>query len=155
MTRQQIITELKKFFDIRELVCNHTYQKFGAEVSWQFLDTEILHTLLVVRRDILKMGMVCNNYHVGGKYSERGLRCNICSIPKGKTLAGQIYLSAHPNGKGLDFTVMGMTAEQARRDIENHAILLPYTVRMEDAVSWLHIDCYDPMNGRKISRFKG
>lgn len=155
MERKAIIAALKPYFDIRELVCKHTSQKFGSEKSWQFLDTEILHTILIIRRDILKKGMVCNNYHSGGPYSERGLRCNICSIPKGKTTSGQIYLSSHCNGAGFDFTIMGMTAEEARQAIERNAHLLPYPVRLEDKVSWLHIDCYDSMNGKKVTRFQG
>lgn len=29
MSREEIIKELKKYFDIKELVCNHIYDKFG------------------------------------------------------------------------------------------------------------------------------
>lgn len=155
MSREQIIYLLKKnYFNIEELVCRHTFQKFG-EKAWQFLDTEILHTLLIVRRDILKKGMVCNNYHSGGGYTQRGLRCNVCQIPRDKTTTNSIYLSAHCNGAGFDFTVMGISAEEARQLIEKNAHLLPFPIRVEDKVNWLHIDCYDPMNGKKVTRFKG
>ena len=66
MTRQEIIRQLKRYFDIRELVCSHTYQKFGENVSWQFLDTEALHTLLRSSgHQILKCGMVINDYIFG------------------------------------------------------------------------------------------
>lgn len=132
MIREQIIEELKRFFDVRELVCPHTYAKWG-ERSWQFLDTDYLHALLVVRRDILKAAMTCN----GGKYTQRGLRCNICPEVKGKTA---VYLSAHILGKAGDFTVSGITAEQARQKIKACADLLPCNVRLEGGVSWLHLD---------------
>lgn len=153
MNRQQIIDALKKYFDVREFVCKHTYDKFG-EKSWQFLDTEILHTILVLRRDILKRGMICNNWHTGGQYTQRGLRCNICQLVKDKTLKNRIYLSSHCNGAGFDFTIIGMTAEEARKCIEQNSHLLPYPVRMEDRVNWLHIDCYDTMTGVKVTRFQ-
>lgn len=153
--RRQIISQLKKYFDVRELVCNHTYDKFGKDRSWQFLDTEILETILILRTQILKKGMVCNNYHNGGIYTQRGLRCNICQIPKDKTYSNQIYLSAHCNGAGFDFTVMDMTAEEARTKIKNMSGLLPYPVRIEKDVNWLHIDCFDALNGLKVTEFNG
>lgn len=134
MTRNEILTEIKKFFTIDELVCNHTKAKWG-EAAWQFLDTDFLHTLLIVRRDILQKPMYCNN-HNAGTY-QRGLRCNMCDLVRSK---GSVYLSSHVLGKAGDFTVVGMTAEQARMIIKNSAYKLPVNIRMEKGVSWLHID---------------
>lgn len=132
MTRDEIIRELHKFFQIRELVCPHTHSKWG-ERSWQFLDTAYLHNLLVIRRDILKVPMVCNH----GAQLQRGLRCNRCELVSQK---GAVYLSSHVLGKAGDFTVQGMTAQEARSLIRNNAHLLPYPLRMEGGVSWLHFD---------------
>ena len=39
-----------------------------------------------------------------------------------------------------DFTVRGLTAEEARNKIIQNAYLLPYPIRMEKNVTWLHID---------------
>ena len=72
MTRSEIINELRKYFDLDELVCSHTYAKWG-ERAWQFLDTDFLHALLIIRRDILQRPMYCNDYSAG--LSQRGLRC--------------------------------------------------------------------------------
>lgn len=155
MTRREIISELKKYFDVRELVCPHTFNKFGAETSWQFLDTEILHVLLVLRVDILKVPLTLNTYHVGGIYTQRGLRCNICKLVKDKTSRNEIYLTAHANGAGLDIIPQGMTAEQARKKIHAYKALLPYPVRLEKDVSWIHIDIYDYCNGNMINEFEG
>jgi hypothetical protein len=153
--RLKIIDALKTYFDIKDLVCPHTYRAFG-ERSWQFLDTEYLHCLLVIRRDILQTAMICNNWSkAGGQFSQRGLRCNICQLVKAKTDKDQIYLSAHVNGAGGDFDTKGMTAVQVRHKIEDNAQLLPYPVRMEEGVTWLHFDVYDYMNGRKVNYFKG
>jgi hypothetical protein len=43
-------------------------------------------------------------------------------------------------GKAGDFTVHGLTAQEARSRIRNNAHLLPYPLRMEAGVDWLHID---------------
>lgn len=132
MTRDEIIRELHKFFQIRELVCEHTHSKWG-ERAWQFLDTAFLHNLLVIRRDILQAPMVCNH----GSQLQRGLRCNRCGLVAQKDA---VYLSSHVLGKAGDFTVQGMTAQEARSRIRNSANLLPYPLRMEGGVTWLHID---------------
>lgn len=157
--RKDLIENLKQFFDIRELVCNHTYERF-KDLSWQFLDTEILQLLFVLRTNILKCPLVINNYHKGGSYTQRGLRCNICEIPRSNTLSKKLYLSAHCNGAAFDITPLfdGIEgnyerAERARNLIEKNKDALPFPCRLEGNVSWLHIDCYDPMNGRKVTIF--
>ena len=132
MNRETIIRELHKYFQISELVCDHVHSKWG-ERSWQFLDTNFLACLLVIRRDILQAPMTCN--HSGA--NQRGLRCNRCELVKEKKVA---YLSSHILGKAGDFTVKGMTAQEARSRIRNNAHLLPCTIRMEEGVSWLHFD---------------
>ena len=149
MTRNEILTELKQYFAIDELVCNHTLKKWG-ENAWQFLDTDYLYCLLVIRRDILKKPMFCNNHSVGTY--QRGMRCNMCPLVKGKTA---VYLSSHILGKAGDFTIQGMTAEQARQSIKNNAGLLPCNIRVEGGVTWLHFDVL-PQTGikQKVYEFK-
>ena len=130
--RDQVIRDLHKYFQIRELVCEHTYSKWG-ERSWQFLDTNYLACLLIIRRDILQLPMVCN--HDGA--NQRGLRCNRCELVREK---GSVYLSSHVLGKAGDFTVQGITAQEARHRIRDMAHLLPCPIRMEGGVNWLHFD---------------
>ena len=132
MSREQIIRELHRFFQVRELVCSHVFSKWG-ERSWQFLSTDYLHNLLVIRRDILQMPMVCN--HDGAE--QRGLRCNMCKMVKEKKAA---YLSIHILGRAGDFSVQGLTAQEARSRIRAMQNLLPYPISMEGGVNWLHID---------------
>lgn len=162
MTKAEIIKALKdnSLFDIKELVCPHTYARFG-ENSWLFLQTPLLHTLLVLRTKILNVPLHCNNwYKVGGKLSQRGLRCNLCEeVKKKHTDLNSIYLSPHVQGLAVDLTSPKMTAQQMRDIIKDHAGDLPYPVRIEqnedDKPSWLHIDCYDTAKGKKITTFKG
>lgn len=132
LDREQIIRELHKYFQIRELVCEHTHSEWG-ERAWQFLDTNYLACLLVIRRDILQQPMTCNH----DEATQRGLRCNLCQIVKDKD---KLYLSSHVLGKAGDFTVKGLTAQEARSRIRNNAHLLPCNIRMEGGVSWLHFD---------------
>lgn len=131
-TRDEIIRELHRYFQVRELVCDHTFSKWG-ERSWQFLDTDWLHCLLIIRRDILQAPMVCNT----DEARQRGLRCNRCELVRGKD---SVYLSSHILGKAGDFTVKGMTAQEARTRIKSNAHLLPCPIRMEGGVNWLHFD---------------
>ena len=131
-TRDERIRELHQYFQIRELVCEHTHSEWG-ERAWQFLDTNYLACLLVIRRDILQQPMTCNH----DEATQRGLRCNLCQIVKDKD---KLYLSSHVLGKAGDFTVKGLTAQEARSRIRNNAHLLPCPIRMESGVSWLHFD---------------
>ena len=131
-TRDELIRELHKYFQISELVCEHTHSKWG-ERAWQFLDTDYLRALLVIRRDILQVPMTCNHE---GAY-QRGLRCNMCELVKEKN---RNYLSSHILGKAGDFTCKGLTAQQARERIKANAQLLPCNIRLEDKVTWLHFD---------------
>ena len=132
MTRSEILNAIRPYFDVDELVCNHTFAKWGQN-SWQFLDTDFLHCLLIIRRDIIKRPMWCN----GSQKKQRGLRCNRCDMVKSKS---SVYLSAHCLGKAGDFTITGLSADKARDLIKANASLLPCPIRMEKGVSWLHFD---------------
>lgn len=146
MTRAETITQLRAFFDVSELVCSHTLARFG-ELSWQFFDTNTLHTLLVLRAEILRVPMTIN----AGDSTQRGLRCNICGIVKGQK---KQYLSAHLMGKGFDVVSNEMTAQEMRDKIFENADKLPVPIRIEDGVSWLHFDTFDPSNGKhKVTFF--
>ena len=147
-TRDEIIRELHKYFQIRELVCEHTHSKWG-ERAWQFLDTNYLACLLIIRRDILQLPMICNE----GGANQRGLRCNRCELVAEKS---SVYLSSHILGKAGDFTVQGITAQEARSRIRSMAHLLPCPIRMEGGVSWLHFDVL-PQYGitAKVYEFQG
>lgn len=145
MTRTETITQLRAFFDVSELVCPHTFARFG-ERSWQFLDTATLSTLLVLRSEILRVPMTINN----SESTQRGLRCNLCSIVKGQK---KQYLSAHLMGKGFDVVSNEMTAQEMRDKIFENADKLPVPIRIEDGVSWLHFDTFDPSNGKNKVTF--
>ena len=146
--RNAIIKALGRYFHIKELVCPHTYAKWG-EKAWQFLDTNLLHCLLILRETVIARPMYVN----GKTYTQRGLRCNMCDLVKGKT---GVYLSPHLMGKAIDFTIGGLTAEQGRRLIIAKADLFPCNIRLEDGVSWIHFDVQNQYgNNAKVYVFKG
>lgn len=148
LDREQIIRELHRFFQIRELVCAHTHSKWG-ERAWQFLDTNYLACLLIIRRDILQLPMICNE----GGANQRGLRCNRCELVAEKS---SVYLSSHILGKAGDFTVQGITAQEARSRIRSMAHLLPCPIRLEGGVSWLHFDVLSQYGiTAKVYEFQG
>lgn len=144
---------IKQYFDIEELVCPHVYRRFG-EGAWQFFDERLLETMLVIREKLGKPIYV-NNWQIGGNLSQRGLRCNVCILVKEKTDLEKVYMSAHLQGTGIDFDVKGMSDEEVRRWIEKNQILLPYAVRLEDAVNWVHLDLRNDGTKGKVIRFKG
>lgn len=143
--------KLQDYFSIKELACPHIYNKF-REYAWNFFDPRLLDTLLVIREAINKPIYV-NNYDMGGKYDERGYRCNICAIPKDKTRLEKLYMSAHCQGMAVDFDVKGMSAEEVRKWIKDNQILLPHPIRIETDVDWVHIDTRSD-GFRQITYFK-
>jgi len=143
--REDTIRELKQYFRIEELVCQHTVDRLGSN-AWDVLRTELLETLLVIRRDIIKRPMTVNNQ----TWHQRGFRCNWCDLVREKKGP---YLSSHCVGAAFDASCKDMTAEQMRSAIRAAAHLLPCNIRMEDGVDWLHVDIYD--KGQKVYMFRG
>lgn len=148
MNRLELVNRVRRYFKTSELVCPHTISRFGEVRSWQFLDTDALHVLLVLREDILKIPLICNT----ATHTQRGLRCNCCEIVKKKTQEGVQYLSAHILGKGFDLVSNEMTAADMRARIKRYKYLLPCNVRIEADVNWLHIDTID--TGDRVYEFR-
>jgi uncharacterized protein YcbK (DUF882 family) len=127
-----------KYFKLKELVCRHVYEKFG-EKAWSLLDPRLLQTLDIIK-EALDKPIYINNWSVQGALSQRGLRCILCKLVKDAFVKNTLYMSAHMEGQAVDFDVMGMTAEEVRKWIIEHQDILPYSIRLEDGVSWVHLD---------------
>lgn len=153
MNRNELISALKNNFNIKELVCQHCYNKFG-ERAWQFLSTELLSTLYTLRYIVFNKPIIINNWHNGGTFSQRGLRCNMCELVKSKK---QVYLSAHCLGKAIDFNVQGLTSKEVAQMIRALEYQFDYPIRLEkDTDGWTHIDVYQPVNSNSnLIEFKG
>ena len=148
MERKALVKAIRKYFDLEELVCDHTAARKDVN-PWNLLDSRYLECLLVIRRDILKRPMYGNDRN----HRQRGLRCNLCPLVHDSK---KIYQTQHLFGKAGDFTVVGMSAETARQLIVANADLLPYKIRLEANVGWLHIDVMDmEEHDEKVYVFNG
>ena len=142
--------QVSHFFDIKELVCPHVYERFDDE-AWNFLDERLLNTLYTIRL-YLDKPIIVNNWAKGGSYSQRGLRCNVCPLVKEKTSLEKVYVTAHLQGKAIDFHVPGLTSDEVRDFIVGIQRQLPYPIRIERGTQgWVHIDMrasefYDKIN---------
>lgn len=153
MERKDLIKEVQRYFSLRELVDEPTYKKYG-DFAWNFFDTRLLETLFVLRDKIIKQPMTINNWMTGGKFSQRGLRHNMSAEILKYTNQNKQYMSAHMLGAGCDFDAKGMTAAEVRSLIQAKASLLPHPVRLEDGVTWVHIDVYNDGSKEKVALFK-
>ena len=158
MERKEIIKRLKKYFSIEELVDHVTFNEHGAR-AWKFLDTNTLHAILIVREGLNK-SMTINNWKWNGRFSQRGLRTNICQIVRNKTAALRLYLSAHLFGKAFDFDVEGMSAEDVRTWIRKNEDLFPFKIRLEwkfaksgKTINWVHLDTFHEEKNPKVYLF--
>lgn len=153
MTRNELIDSLKNHFNIKELVCPHCYDKFNDK-SWQFLSTEILSVLYTLRYEIFKCPIVINTWAMKGTLSQRGLRCNRCSLVKDKK---SVYLSAHQLGKAIDFNVENHTPKQVYDKIKENIDKFEYPIRIEvNTDTWSHLDVYQPVDSEaNLIEFKG
>jgi hypothetical protein len=122
-----------------ELVCPHVYRKYG-EQSLMFADVRLLRWLEWFR-DIIDRPVTVNTYINGGLLTQRGYRCNLCSLVETKTLAGEMYLSAHTRFQAVDFQVDDMLDEEVRQWIDRHRGIMPVNIRIENNTSsWVHVD---------------
>lgn len=156
MERNALIREVQRFFSLRELVDEPTYKKYG-DFAWNFFDDRLLETLLYVREYVLKVPMTVNDWMTGGRFQERGLRHNLSKEVQKYTNAkpnAKQTMTAHSTGKGVDFDAKGMTAAEVRSAIQAAAKRLPHPIRLEDGVSWVHLDVYNDGSKDKVVLFK-
>jgi hypothetical protein len=145
------VFHIPEHFFLEELVCPDVYKKWGY-IAWSFFDDRLLTTIETIRNKLGKPIYV-NNWDSGGDFDERGLRCNFCNLVKTKTAAGILYLSPHIRGCAVDFDVEGMTAEEVRQWLVKNKIILPYAIRLENNVNWVHLDVAPVPTLEKVTLF--
>lgn len=146
-TEKEVRKDIKKYFGIKELVGGRTYRTH-YERAWRFLDYRLLYSLLIVREEIGK-AITVNH----GRMEQRGLRTIAQQIVKNKVYNNKLYISAHLLGKAVDFDVKDMTAQQVRDWIVANQNLFPYKIRLEDKVSWVHMDVIWESKNKKVYLF--
>lgn len=140
---------IRKYFKLTELVSRAVATKYN-EQAWSFFDPRLFDVLVWIREGI-GLPMVINT----ATQQQRGLRENTCPVAASKTGVGQIYLSAHVLGKGVDFSIAGnkMTAAQVRQWIREHIDECPWPIRLEKDVNWVHVDVMN-VSDQKLIEFK-
>ncbi len=156
MNEDVVLEELIKFFDIREFVGRRTYDKYGQR-AWKFICPRLRETILILRQN-LDLPMYGNDWHKGGKLRQRGLRTNLQDLFRNKFKRGVLYVSAHVLGKGFDFHVKGMTAEEVRDWIIVNQRIFPYKIRLEHLkngkpITWVHLDVIYEQQNPKVYLF--
>ena len=141
-----MIVDIKSYFNIAELVCPHVFSAFGDR-AWEFFRTDYLDTILFLRRHF-GVKMYCNYSGM----TQRGVRCNMCELVRKKI---KPYPSGHVLWCAGDWTFEGYEAEQMRQEIKKIAHLLPYPIRLERSVTWVHIDTLAYGRTGKITEFNG
>ena len=139
------------YFDLKELVCKDVYD-FYKDTAWQFFDARLLITIDRMREKLGKP-MFVNNWDSGGEFDERGFRCLKCSIVQNKIMSNEMYVSPHMTGQGIDFDVQGLVSSEVREYIIKNKNLWPYPLRLENNVSWIHLDTRDTFTGEKVILF--
>ena len=69
--RANLIRDVQEFFALSELVCPHVLKRDG-EHAWRYLHTDLLRVLLWLRKEVLRVPLVCNTKTL----KQRGFRCN-------------------------------------------------------------------------------
>ena len=165
-------------FDLHELICPHLFLKYGA-MSRGFLDDKQLQNMdwvrnftnkpvyvnnwdmfmksdyIIALQELIKSGKPIDESKLPappkGMQAQSGIRCNICSISLEKTRQGVIYSSAHHRGQADDYSIEGMLAEEVRQMLVKYQIKVPNPFRLENGVSWVHMDSVD--TGKKVTLF--
>ena len=125
-------TKKCKWFEIKELIPPDIYDKSIEEELWCLIDDNLKEVLDFIRDYIVKAPLTCNNWHIGGERVASGYRDQNCPV-------GAKH-SQHKEGRAADLICSKYTAEQMRQMILDKQDMLPYPVRIEDGVNWLHVD---------------
>ena len=133
-----------KYHKLRELLPPELY--VNEDWGWELFDTRLIETI-----DWLKelfghdVSLIINNWSFGGSRKNCGFRTPDCSVGA--------RLSRHRLGMAVDIISPQMSAQEMRTAIDLHQEELPHPVRIEEGVSWLHIDVDNFKKNEKIYWF--
>ena len=152
MQQRERINYRPKWFELYELLppeefsYNDLILSKEEQAGWNRLDEKLLITLDVIR-EIIGKPLICNTWFQDGNRRNSGFRSFGCKIGAQKSM--------HKEGKAADLICRDYTAEQIRQMIIKNQDKLPFPIRMEADVTWLHIDVKDmDYKGKKIYLFK-
>lgn len=130
-------------FSAQEFVPQRVFAERG-ESAILVMDDRILRATDAIR-GYFGRRVTINNWQWGGDRQYSGFRDAGCRI-------GAAY-SQHRFGRAVDLLVDGVPAAEVRAEIMANQECFPGITRMEDGVSWVHIDCA-PIEHNGIYLFK-
>ena len=139
-------SKFEKYFDTHEIASLYVCNTNSPSTIYGMFD-ERLKELIVWVREGIGRPMYANNWILYEKlkqanprlvkFEQRGIRVkDDPDCKRQKFVPG----SAHFKGKGLDFDVKGMTAEQVRVWLYDNQEEAPVRFRVEKGVNWVHVD---------------
>lgn len=126
--------EIKNFkFKLEELLHPTIFEKYknNQEEGWKLLDIRLLEVLHWLR-ELVDSELYINTWLFNGNRINSGLREK--DSPVG------VKNSKHKLGMAVDIISNKYSAQHLRDIIEKNKDTLPYSIRIERNVNWLHID---------------
>lgn len=135
-----------KYFKLYELLPKSLYE--DEDTGWELIDERLLRTIDFVR-ELLGVPLTVNTWKQGGS---RGYSC--ARTPDCKEYSKGSYHSVRADRKVMacDMVSNTLTAAEMRKKIKDSADSLPYPIRLENGVAWLHVDVAEK-TGYKIYVF--
>jgi len=118
-------------FSVQEFVPRRVFEERG-ESAILAMDDRILRAADAIR-GYFGRRVTVNNWQWGGDRQFSGFRDTKCPI-------GTAY-SQHRFGRAVDMIIDSIPAGEVRAEIVANPECFPGITRMEDGVSWVHIDC--------------
>lgn len=154
---------IPKYFELYELLPPEMWlqEYYTSEAARErafanFFDQKLLITIDIIRGDIVKAPLICNTWYQDGNRKYSGLRPADCAIGAPKS---QHKLGVNKLCKAADLLCNKYSAEEMRQMVVAKQNLLPYPIRMEKDVPWLHVDTKERSRGPhckdKVLMFKG
>jgi len=145
METLNIEQKFRKYFEPHELVSALHYKEFKDKLEVYDLFSDKLKAVIVYLRESIGLSFTVNTWHKQGQFQYRGYRDKTCSIGA--------HHSLHKTGEALDFDIRGFEAEQGRKLIVEKIGNLPYPIRIENSVNWIHLDVAKFEGTHKIKFF--
>jgi hypothetical protein len=118
-------------FAVHEFVSKRIYDLCKEEAIF-IINPVLLNAVVHLKKVFPKRKITINNWYWGGEFDDRGYRDS-------KSDTGSL-LSEHRFGEALDCIIDGVDAETVRQYILLHQEEFPGITRIEQGVSWLHMD---------------
>lgn len=135
-----------KYFKLYELLPKSLYK--DEEQGWELIDERLLRTIDVVR-EIVGKPLYVNTWKNGGNRNYSCVRTQDC---KEYNYGSYHTLRDDRKVMACDMVCNAMNADEIRRLIKENVDKLPYPIRLELNVSWVHVDVAEK-KGYKVYEF--